>query len=386
MVDEGRYPRLAELSDEQIIDLLNEKVPVDDARAPTPTEIAFARAAFTPVERWRKKGGGWHWKGWEGECDVIRMHRLVQREPSLIASIGARLLKATISVRGCAPAVSFLLDEGAQLDYSPTHYNCLHEAAWAGCTENLAAVFEFGAADASCVARTVHTGWPDTVSLLYWSVSMPEQADLLLQYGADPEVPITGNGERGTTVLQHAVAPPFDGAGAPWHNPELLKKTAAVADLLLAHGAKYDIYSACGRDDLQRVQSVVRQDSNLLGRPSEGGMTPLHWAVRGNAARCAKWLLSKGVDVNAKTTSRRSALHMAAEWNHTDMIWLLADAGIDLDSQDTKGRTALHRATYGGQLEATEVLIVLGADHRRTTKNGKTAQQLARFECKFLKE
>ena len=336
------------------------------------------------MERWQK--GRWGWNRWNGQCDVARMDQLVRRESTLIESIGSRLMQVTVSAQGCAPAVLFLLDQGAQLHYSPTDYNCLHEAAWAGCIENLRMVFEFGAADASCVARTVHTGWPDTVSLLYWSVGRPEQAELLLRYGADPEVPITGNGERGTTVLQHVVAPPFDGAGAPWHNFELVDKSKVVADLLLGYGAVYDVYSACGRNDLSRVREVVRLDPGSIGQPGEGGMTPLHWAVRGNATPCVKWLLRKGVDVNAKTSASRTALHLAAEWNHTEMIWLLVEAGIDLDRQDTKGRTALHRATYGGQVEAAEVLVVLGADHQRTTKNGKTALQLARFDCKFMKE
>ena len=67
------------------------------------------------------------------------------------------------------------------------------------------------------------------------------------------------------------------------------------------------------------------------------------------------------------------------------MIWLLAARGADLDWPDSKGRTPLHRATYMGEVEAAEILIVLGADTSIETPAGRTAIQLARFGCRFLK-
>ena len=40
-------------------------------------------------------------------------------------------------------------------------------------------------------------------------------------------------------------------------------------------------------------------------------MTPLNWAVRADSARIAKWLLSKGDDVDARTVTGRTGLHLA---------------------------------------------------------------------------
>lgn len=271
------------------------------------------------------------------------------------------------------------------VNFSYTGYDVRHEAAWAGCTENLQHLFESGAADASGTSNP-HTGWPDNVTLLYWATHNRDLVELLLQNGADPEVQIKGNGERGTTVLQHAIAPPYDGAGAPWLNPERAARGNETAEFLLAQGVNYDLYSACGRDDIDRVRQLAAQDDAAVGRPGEAGMTPLHWAARGNASRCTKWLLTKAVDVNAETISGRTPLHMAAEWGHSDMIWQLAGQGADLNCQDSKGRTPLHRATYGGQVGTAECLIVLGASTRLETRTGKTAMESARFDCKFLKK
>ena len=50
------------------------------------------------------------------------------------------------------------------------------------------------------------------------------------------------------------------------------------------------------------------------------------------------------------------------------------------------GRTPLHRAAYEGRLEAAEVLIVLGADRRLKTRSGKRPLQVARLDCRHLKE
>ena len=33
-------------------------------------------------------------------------------------------------------------------------------------------------------------------------------------------------------------------------------------------------------------------------------MTPLHWAARAGSLACAEWLLKRGADVNAETTSQ----------------------------------------------------------------------------------
>jgi hypothetical protein len=268
------------------------------------------------------------------------------------------------------------MGENAELD--------AEQATRVGRFKTLRALIAAGIADTSVIA-TSHVGWPGNTSLLFWATYRRlEFAELALEFGADPEAPISGHGERGTTVLQHAVAPPYDGAGAPWPEKEGGTEVSFAA-LMLERGAYYDIYSACGRDDLERVRELVADDAEAVMRPGEADMTPLHWAVRAGATRCTKWLLARGADVNAETVTHRTALHLAAEWGRTDMVWLLAGHGADLNVQDTKGRTALHRATYTGEVEAAEALIVLGASTRLETKTGKTALESARFDCKFLK-
>ena len=90
-----------------------------------------------------------------------------------------------------------------------------------------------------------------------------------------------------------------------------------------------------------RMQALAGEGPGLITRRGNAAMTPLHWAVRGNALSCAEWLLSKGADVDAETEAHRTPMHRAAEWNLGEMMWLLADCGARgarLDPADSNGR------------------------------------------------
>jgi hypothetical protein len=320
-----------------------------DERPLTPAERALIAAAVIPGN-----------SRWDGTCDVDRMEAVVKHDPSVLHSIGPALVNVTLSTRGCAPALKFLLDrdvaflieeyrakEGKQYEY-----DCVHEVSWAGCMENLRVLFESGVADASGTSNP-HTGWPDNVSLLYWSAVFADASPrdgiaitrLLLKHGADPEVRFKGNGERGNTALQEALS--------PGHKDELVDGKRQVARVLIEYGAYYDVFSACAFDDIERLRECYAEHSDIALSTGEANMTPLHWAARIGAVRCAAWLL---------------------------------EHGADLDAQDRKGRTPLHRATYEGRVEAAEVLIVLGADTTIKMGSGKTAIEVARLGCKFLKQ
>ena len=327
------------------------------------------------------------------ECDVPRMKALMKEDSSLVGTVGSLALVPAAVYHGTLDAVRFLLEQGVDELYDCQtgmdrghEYHPIFRAFAKGNLQSLRTLFDAGVSNAN-VVNAKPRGIPGHATLLYGCIHKPrEVAGFVLEYGGDLEAEVTGNGERGRTVLQDAVAPPFDGAFAPWPNPKLWSERMQFAEFLLERGAYHDIYSACGRDDLARVRELVENDAASIMARHEAGMTPLHWAVRGDAPRCATWLLANGAEVDAVTETDRTPLHLAAEWGLTEMIWLLAARGADLNQPDSKGRTPLHRSTYTGEVEAAEILIVLGADTSIETPAGKTAIQLARFGCKFLKE
>ncbi|MDE2886757.1 MAG: ankyrin repeat domain-containing protein [Gemmatimonadota bacterium] len=325
-------------------------------------------------------------KRWEGKPEIERMSEIRAGEPRVLERIGGRLLQVLIGMRGCGPAVTFLLERNVPLEIDVSSYNVLHEAAWGGMVDTLRAVFESGAADATCVSiKKPHVGWPDNLSLMYWAAAgwYPDCARLFIQYGAGVhhELPIKGNGERGTTSLQEAAASSPGGKDGSWQERGL-----AVARILIEDGAYYDVYSACALDDTSRLNELIERDPDVANAADDYGMTPLHWAVRAGSKACTEILLACGVQVDAFNKARRTPLQLAAEGNRVETIRLLAERGADLNTQDRKGRTPLHRAMYEGRVAAAEALLEAGADPTVLNKRGKNAFEVARKEAKRYKK
>ncbi len=326
-------------------------------------------------------------KRWDGEPDESSMVDMLADAADLLDRIGSRLLNVAIGMRGCGSTVKLLLDRGVKLDIDESAYNVLHEAAWAGATDTLAAVFESGASDATPISvKKPHTGWPDNVSLMYWAAwgGYPDVAKLLIAHGVGVhhELPIKGNGERGTTSLHEAVAP------GPWKDDNAVRSNRGkreVARILVEDGANYDACAACGLDDVGRLRALVDADAKLATVVDGYGMTPLHWAARAGAVECARILLSHRADADAPNKARRAPLQLAAEAGQPEIIRLLARHGADLNTQDRKGRTPLHRATYEGQVRVAEALLEVGADPAVLNKRGKNAFEIARKDAKYFK-
>ena len=342
----------------------------------TKTELLFIKAALgESPERWL------------ASPDVSQMNEILASEPSVLDRIGERLMSVASGMRGTAKTIKLLAENNVALNFDPAIYNTLHEAAWAGATETLEAIFKTGLADATTVSvEKPHTGWPGNLSLMYWAAwgGFAELAELLIKFGVGVhhELEIKGNGERGTTSLQEAIAP------GPWkeNQADRIAGKLKVAQILIDDGAFYDVYSACGRNDNERLKQLVDEDSTIAKRADVFGMTPLHWAARAGAVDCATTLLANGANVNAQNNGHRVPLHLASDANDEDMIRLLARRNADLNAQDRKGRTPLHRATYEGSAAAAEALLGIGADSMVLNKNGKTAFEIARKDAKYLKE
>ena len=117
-------------------------------------------------------------------------------------------------------------------------------------------------------------------------------------------------------LLEHSAEPnalASDGY-APLH--EAASK-AAIADLLLDHGAEVNIPN------------------------SKNGLQPLHMAARHGASDVCQLLLSRGADVNAVSKEGLRPLHEAAEHAQAHIIKQLIGSGAECMAEDNKHRTAL---------------------------------------------
>ena len=321
---------------------------------------------------------------WDGNPDFQRMKEIFEENPSAFTRIGSRLLQIAIGKRGCGPTVAFLIDNGVHLDIDDTAYNVLHEATWANAVDSLKNVFESRFIDATCVSvKKPHIGWPDNLSLMYWAAygGYPELARFLIKYGVavHHELKIEGNGERGTTALQEAVAPAIQ------KNTETIEGKLQVAHILIDDGANYDIYTACALNDPRRVTSIVGENSTWVTRQDDFKMTPMHWACRAGSLDCAIVLLNHGAILDPPNNGGRTPLHLAADHERNKLVTFLAEQGANINVQDKKGRTPLHRATYLGHAQTAEVLLEYGAHPEILNKSGKTAFDVVRKDAKYFK-
>lgn len=112
-------------------------------------------------------------------------------------------------------------------------------------------------------------------------------------------------------------------------------------------------------------------------------------------------LVQHGVNVNAKSNTRHTALHFASifglyhwfsqqrntestdknEFNcnlgHMDEVQYLIGKGAHVNAEDISGNTPLHAAALAGRLEIVKYLLEKGADINARNVNGKTAQNIA---------
>ncbi|MCY3857794.1 MAG: ankyrin repeat domain-containing protein [Gammaproteobacteria bacterium] len=318
---------------------------------------------------------------WQGYPNTERMGEIVSQHPHVLDNIGPRLLNTMVGMKGCGPAIAFLIEHNVPFQMPQDVYNQMHEGAWCDAVDSLQALFESGVVDATCVSvKKPHLGWPDNISLMYWAAyrGSVDMATLLIKYGVRKhhELRMKSNGERGETSLQEAVAPPKLGTK---------EEHLTVAKLLIDDGAYYDIGSASALDDVTRVEELLAEDPSLSHKPLEFGMTALHWSSRAGAESTTQLLLDQNANPNALNRSHRTPIQLAAEMDQANVVTLLATSGADLNTQDKKGRTPLHRATYEGKVSAAEALLANGADPNITNKNGKTAFEIARKEAKIFK-
>ena len=108
-----------------------------------------------------------------------------------------------------------------------------------------------------------------------------------------------------------------------------------VADYLLRHGAKLDLWSAIALDRADDVRTIIARDPSLLRARmsrSEHQRTPLHHAAAENRPTIVRLLLDLGAEVNATDATGVTALTTATQENaDVSLVAMLMDAGATID-------------------------------------------------------
>ena len=146
-----------------------------------------------------------------------------------------------------------------------------------------------------------------------------------------------------------------------------------------------EIHKAVTTSDLNKVRELIEADPTLLESKDNNGNTPLNMACLFGFKRessIAKFIISKGANVNTKNNEGVTPLHGASAIVGTpgsasadfDLVQLLIARGADVNAQDNYGRTPLRWAV--GTLEIARFLIEHGADVN-TSAEGSTVLHFA---------
>ncbi|KAI1635753.1 ankyrin repeat-containing domain protein [Biscogniauxia mediterranea] len=232
----------------------------------------------------------------------------------------------------------------------------------------------------------------DQKPLLFYAMSTPEIARLLLEYGADVNLAdSTGNMainialasgkvevakmiiEKGTDIDHMNAdgwAPIFDA---------VYSNNVTLTRLLAENGAKMDgmasdqtlLHLSVGQDlEILKTLLEFRKSINI-NTPNKDRFTALHFAVLESDTKYLQTLIRAGADLNAQYLGGGTPLHVAAlEAKTLDALkLLLAQPDIDLDSIWPEFGTPLCVASQELNVEGTRALLDRGADVNLTRPN-----------------
>ena len=119
----------------------------------------------------------------------------------------------------------------------------------------------------------------------------------------------------GTSALQHA-------AGS------MLAYDRELAEYLIERGATIDAHAAAGLDMIETLETLIRENPDVVNAPGCDGMSPLHFAA---TPRIAELLLAHGADVNLRDSDHYGS---AAQWTmrrRPEVCQYLLDQGAEAD-------------------------------------------------------
>jgi len=127
--------------------------------------------------------------------------------------------------------------------------------------------------------------------------------------------------------------------------------------------------------DLDAFDECIAECPEVVSFRNTHGETPIHFCVYD--LEMTQRVVAAGFDVNAKTDSMQTALHMAAAAGQTDVIKYLIEQGVDVNVQCWSGASAAHTACKYGKLKALKILVDAGASIDKKTWRGSSPAHLA---------
>lgn len=138
------------------------------------------------------------------------------------------------------------------------------------------------------------------------------------------------------------------------------------------HGYTQEIFRMVAEEDLEALQTVLKEDPRSVNERNPQGNTPLHFAAMRRNIQMARLLLDCGADVNATDKMHHSTLIYSIRGQSFEMIRLMIERGADINARTIDGETPLHFAIGLERPDLIDYLIRSGADLTVCMNDGGT--------------
>lgn len=220
-------------------------------------------------------------------------------------------------------------------------------------------------------------------------------AKLLLDHGTDPNTRNKSRRPALTLAVSHRHLPVIrlllaqegivvntshDSIGHTPLSTAIYRGYVDIAEILLQHGAKFDISYKGGRSPLWEAtfsgneEMVVFVYNGGFDPDYRNNHAPLITAAQNGSAELLRFFLDRGADLEAPDPHGRTPLSIAATgvYFYSKTFETLVALGARADTGDKDGRTPLSWAADSTYIDAVTALVDLGVEIDSRDKQGRT--------------
>ncbi|TMW64309.1 hypothetical protein Poli38472_012931 [Pythium oligandrum] len=154
-------------------------------------------------------------------------------------------------------------------------------------------------------------------------------------------------------------------ARTPLHEAAITGRLEACR-LLVDYGFLVDCHTTRGRtplmyatkgNHLDVVTYLVDECHASINEQNEMGMTPLYVACQDGHEDIARFLISRGADLDRSNRTKHAPIHEAVAGGFLSIVSLLLDSGAEKHVVDAMGVTIWHEAAGNGSVDMLELLV-----------------------------